>query len=401
MRYHLSGTKRGGQGFVIMDAHTDKDGNRSSALFDQMPKLCDNPWYSKKFQTIFQKLHANQARGDGKRKQAKMTELINLAALRLKEADDIAKRKLRNKSRSVSGVRKQGRKTKNSVSNNAKEEALQTLEQMKNEYECIKEATKEMCLGYERIQKVLALPEPFSSCLRPCADHVKHVCDSQVWPPKFGMPKSLVSTDKIATLQALADVEAQSFHRDSPEPGSSGVTSFEEDQYVDVLFHAFQATVILEALRGDRGQATALVRSRLASQNPPYTCSDEAWETILEPRAWEFLVHQEFKARGVKDFEVVRVRVDKTKTIVLDSRTAHAGTPWTGRPGRKRLYKGHFYGFRQDVLRRERDDPTEKDEFTTVDLCDDDHFPIVGWAQRGVNGPIFAVRGPAAARGQL
>ena len=189
-----------------MDAHTDKDGNRSSALFDQMPKLCDNPWYSKKFQTIFQKLHAKEARGDGKRKQAKMTELINLAALRLKEADDIAKRKLRNKSRSVSGVRKQGRKTKNSVANNAKEEALQTLEQMKNEYECIKEATKEMCLGYERIQKVLALPEPFSSCLRPCADHVKHVCDSQVWPPKFGMPKSLVSTDKIATLQALADV---------------------------------------------------------------------------------------------------------------------------------------------------------------------------------------------------
>jgi len=47
IRYHLSGTKRGGQGFVIMDAHSDKNGNRSSALFDQMLKLCDNPWYSK------------------------------------------------------------------------------------------------------------------------------------------------------------------------------------------------------------------------------------------------------------------------------------------------------------------------------------------------------------------
>jgi hypothetical protein len=117
------------------------------------------------------------------------------------------------------------------------------------------------------------------------------------------MPKSVVSTDKIATLQALADAEAQSFNRDSPEPGSSGVTSFEEDQYVDVLFHAFPATVILEELLDDRGQATELVRSRLASQNPPYACSDEAWKTILEPRAWEFLVHQEFKARGVKDFE--------------------------------------------------------------------------------------------------
>ena len=63
IRNHLSGTKRGGQGFVIMDAHTDKDGNQSSALFDQMPKLCDNPWYSKKFQTIFQKLHGSACKG--------------------------------------------------------------------------------------------------------------------------------------------------------------------------------------------------------------------------------------------------------------------------------------------------------------------------------------------------
>ena len=81
-----------------------------------------------------------------------MTELVKLAALRLKEADGIAKRKLQNKSQSVG---KQGRKIKYSV---AKEEALQTLEQMKNEYKCIKEATEEMCLGYERIKKVVALP---------------------------------------------------------------------------------------------------------------------------------------------------------------------------------------------------------------------------------------------------
>jgi hypothetical protein len=106
------------------------------------------------------------------------------------------------------------------------------------------------------------------------------------------MPKSVASTDKLATLQALADVEGQSFHRDSPDLGCSGVTSFEEDQYVDVLWNSFPATVILEELLDDRGQATELVRSRLASQNPPYACSDEAWKTILEPRAWEFLVHQ-------------------------------------------------------------------------------------------------------------
>ncbi len=88
-----------------------------------------------------------------------MTELVKLAALRLKKADDIAKRKLRNKNQSVG---KRGNKIKNPV---AKEEALQTLEQMKNEYECVKEATEEMCVGYERIQKVVALTKPLSPCL--------------------------------------------------------------------------------------------------------------------------------------------------------------------------------------------------------------------------------------------
>jgi hypothetical protein len=24
---------------------------------------------------------------------------------------------------------------------------------------------------------------------------------------------------------------------------------------------------------------------------------------------------------------------------------------------------------------------TDKDEYLTVDLCDNDHFPIIGWAQ--------------------
>ncbi len=159
IRNHLSGTKPGGQGFVIMDAHTDKDENRSSALFYQMPKLCDSPWYSKTFKTIFQKLQAKEAKGDRKRKQAKMTELVNLAAIRLREAEAFFKRKSRNKSQSVTSRGK----SKEPVS---KEEALQSLEQMKNDYECIKEATEEMCLGYERIQKVVALPKPFSSCLR-------------------------------------------------------------------------------------------------------------------------------------------------------------------------------------------------------------------------------------------
>ena len=209
-------------------------------------------------------------------------------------------------------------------------------------------------------------------------------------PGKLEMPISLASTDKLAALKALPAAESQSFHVDSPEPGCSGVTAFEEDQYIDVLFGAFAATVVSQELRVDRKQATELARSRLAALTPPFACSDEEWEAILEPRAWGFLVHQELKARGAKDFEVVRVRVEKNKTIVLDSRTPHAGTPWTGKPGCKRLFKGHFYGFREDLLKRNRVNLTEKDELTTVDLCDNDHFPIFSWAQRGAAGPLFA-----------
>ncbi len=72
------------------------------------------------------------------------------------------------------------------------------------------------------------------------------------------MPISLASTDKLAALKALPAAESQSFHVDSPEPGCSGVTAFEEDQYIDVLFGAFAATVVLQELRVDRRQIALL-----------------------------------------------------------------------------------------------------------------------------------------------
>ena len=109
----------------------------------------------------------------------------------------------------------------------------------------------------------------------------------------------------------------------------------------------------------------------------------------MEPSAWKLLVHREFEARGVKKFEVVRVPIQKTKTVVVDSRTSHAGSPWKASSRCKRLYLGHFYGFRQDVLKRPSDVLGDKDESTTVDLCGADYFPIVTWAQGG-DAPIFA-----------
>ena len=98
------------------------------------------------------------------------------------------------------------------------------------------------------------------------------------------MPKAVSDTGRLAVLGTFSGAKDQSLHRDSTEPGNSGITAYEEDQYVDVLWNSFIAMVILEELQADRKQATELVRSRLASQNPSFVCSDEKWET-LEPSA--------------------------------------------------------------------------------------------------------------------
>jgi hypothetical protein len=200
------------------------------------------------------------------------------------------------------------------------------------------------------------------------------------------MPKSVSDTDRLAALGTLSGAGPQSFHCDSPEPGNSGITAYEEDQDIYILWNSFLAMIVLEELLVDREEATELLRS---CWNPSSGCSDEEWAR-LEPRAWELLVHREFEARGVEKFEVVRVPIQKTKTVVIDSRTSHAGSPWKASSrSKRRLYRGHFYGFRQDVLNRPPAVMEVKDETTTVDLCDADYFPIATWAQRGA-APIFA-----------
>ena len=111
-----------------------------------------------------------------------------------------------------------------------------------------------------------------------------------------------------------------------------------------MLWNSFIAMLILGELQADHEEATKLLSTCWASRNPSSGCSDEKW-ALLEPSAWNLLAHHEFEARGVKEFEVVRVLIQKTKTVVLDSRTAHADSPWKASCGRKRLYRGHFTAF--------------------------------------------------------
>ena len=139
---------------------------------------------------------------------------------------------------------------------------------------------------------------------------------------------------------------------------------------------------ILEELRKDRLAATDYVRSLLAAGQPEsgpkrIVYSDSEWE-VAEPRIWQFLVHEEFRVRGVRRFEVVRVPIRKDHTAALDTRCPHGGAPWTGK---RRAYRGHFYGYERDLQKQTRVQRADKDEYTTVDLTQSEFFPIVGWAQ--------------------
>ena len=236
----------------------------------------------------------------------------------------------------------------------------------------------------------------------------------QVWPDVYEMPKAVPEASSLALLETRPNAREQSFHCDSLEPGCSGVTAYEEDQFVYVLLYGFIAMLVYLKLKPERKEATDYIRSLLAGSaqgelaeadaatdtaDPERVpaggggaCifSDEEWNSTVEPRIWEVLVHAEFKAKGVGDFEVLCVRIKKSQTIVVDSRCPHAGAPWTGGPECKRLYRGHFYGFRRDVMRRNRESPTDKDEYTTVDLCSGDYFPLASWGRVGKGGPIFA-----------
>ena len=377
LRDHFSSKKRSSQGFAIMDAHKETDGSLSDALFEQLTPLLDDTdlVYRKELKTIFQTLQSKKKpKGDGKRLQAKMTALVAASKVRLKEVQDLIAHR---EKFPVPSARAKEKRTLPMLQ--------QELKTIQKEVAVIHESTMAMTRAYDRIQKVPALP-----CCRAGSLLITCVPLWQVWPGPLHMPETVSDTDRLATLASVSGVGDQSIHCDSPEPGNSGITAYDEDQDIYILWNSFLAMIVLGELQADREEATALLRSSWASRNPsPSGCTDAEWKR-LEPSAWELLVHHEFKARGVKDFEVVRVPIQKTKTVVIDSRTSHAGSPWKASSRRKRrLYRGHFYGFRQDVLNRPPAVMEVKDETTTVDLCDADYFPIATWAQQGA-APIFA-----------
>ena len=149
-----------------------------------------------------------------------------------------------------------------------------------------------------------------------------------------------------------------------------------------VVLHGFHAMRILDELVEDRKAATNLFRDKL---NDPRTeprassFSDAEWLRV-EPKAWEFLVHKEFEARGLPDFEAVRVPIKKGGSIVLDTRCLHGGAPGDGSPG----LRAHAYGivYVDEAEPGSAADALAKDYLTTVDILDSNYAPVGTWGRR-------------------
>jgi hypothetical protein len=144
-----------------MDAHSDKEGKQNAPLFEHLPALLDKPRYNKELKVIFQTLQAKNASGDGKRRQAKMTELLELAETRVVEAQqqvEAAAKRAKTKRRTVPPSKKS---LKRRGATTTLDESLQTLQEVEEERACLRAATDAMCLGFDRIQQVPALPCPY------------------------------------------------------------------------------------------------------------------------------------------------------------------------------------------------------------------------------------------------
>ena len=159
----------------------------------------------------------------------------------------------------------------------------------------------------------------------------------QVWPGRI-LQEVARDPAHFAIIRSEGDAHGQGIHADALRRGFSILTAMERTQHLVVVLHGFHAMRILDELVEDRQAATDLFRDRLNDPTEPRAFSDAEWLRV-EPKAWEFLVHKEFEARGFPDFEAVRVPVKQGSSLVLDTRCLHVGAPGDGSPG----FRAHGY----------------------------------------------------------
>ena len=264
--------------------------------------------------------------GDGKRTQAKLSVLMDVAASRLRKAEEDAE-----KGKSGKGARR----------------AANDLRAAKKEDALLTDLYNLLCANYECIRKV--------------------------WPERVREGED--DPVNYAIIRSEADAHGQGIHADSKAGGFTILTAMEREQYVVVVLNGFRAMRIYAELVVDRAAATRVFRERYEALPGHRKIASTAWAKV-EPRVWHALVHKEFAVRKLPPFKAVRVPICKGASIVLDTRCLHGGGPGDGSRG----FRAHAYGTvggpPASCVKA-----LEKDYLTTVDILDEDNYPVGTWGQ--------------------
>jgi len=180
--YHLSGKKCNSDGFVIMNALPPSDRDEEELLHNDLPSVLDTAMYQRCFLPIFQHLQDREnAGGDKRRLQAKMSDLIQLGEKHLEAAQKQAEKehfgnKHPKKKRAYCNPRDRVVRWAST-----KQEASEILENAKGEYGVVDKSLQKICLIYDHVQ---AVTPTSPNVLLHCADHAK-VANCRFGPRTF------------------------------------------------------------------------------------------------------------------------------------------------------------------------------------------------------------------------
>ena len=196
----------------------------------------------------------------------------------------------------------------------------------------------------------------------------------QVWPA--GVSTKVPDLEHLAIVRSHGDAHGQGIHADSRRTGFTILTAIGKPQHLVVVLHGFRAMRIYNEIVADREDATRVLRERLHDHR---VFSDAEWQRV-ESKAWEFLVHKEFEARRLPEFQAVRVPIQQGGSVVLDTRCLHAGAPGDGSPG----LRAHAYGlvYDDDAEPESAGDALHNDHLNTVDILNTHYAPVGTWGKR-------------------
>jgi hypothetical protein len=294
--YHRLEKKPAYQGFILFNLRTTEIPQIVPAagrvewervFHDELPAILRRDEFRRAFDRnpIFQKMKGsdNERRGDGRRRQLKLSHIRQIAADQLEKAKKGA-----------------SRKHKPAICADRLDEARRVLRVVDQAIDLIEE-------------------------------HYKNL--AQLCPFK-DIPRTLDSHDFASVLDSLPSADMQGIHADDYVEGWSLLTPLEYEQELVILLNGYTLCSIIHECSKDLDDAVEEARKKLAA-------GGHVWDDCFRDTLWAYLIEEHLKQRfngSIPELEAVRVRIPVGCTLAVDSFTPHGGAQG-GKSGGMRLHE--------------------------------------------------------------